>query len=224
MKIITGPWGTERSHFFPDILREVEGLAFISTCCLRAKLVAWCDCSLFSLWFPWEIQRIVDRFIVIQQLVCLLLCSSADPKCKVILSCKSHFLLTSYTLICWRSNPEARKSRKSKVPADFVHGTRRKKWAQEAFQATALLWSKKSVSSVFMYENNKKRIVERRKLLKHISLEINAIKCPVHLVTPLLSTFPPPLPLKPISESSVCLSKFSTLSFQSVFSFSHASL
>ena len=167
----------------------------------------------FSLWFPWETQRILDRFIVIQQLVCLLLCSSADPKCKVILSCESHFLLTSYTLICWRSNPEARKSRKSKVPADFVHGTRRKKWAQEAFQATALLWSKKSVSSVFMYENNKKRIVERRKLLKHISLEINAVKCPIHLVTSLLSTFPPPLPLKLISESSVCLSKFSTLSF-----------
>lgn len=73
----------------------------------------------------------------------------------------------------------------------------------------------------FYVWKQQKRIVERRKLLKHISLEINAVKCPVHLVTPLLSTFPPPLPLKPISESSVCLSKFSTVSIQSLKLFSY---
>lgn len=39
MKMVTSLLGTEVT-FFAGTLRAVEGLAFISTCCLHAKLVA----------------------------------------------------------------------------------------------------------------------------------------------------------------------------------------
>jgi hypothetical protein len=55
--------------------------------------------------------------------VCLLLSWSPDQKYKVTLPRESHFLPTSYTLICWHYNPEAKKSKMSEVPADFVQGT-----------------------------------------------------------------------------------------------------
>lgn len=156
MKITTGPWGTEVT-FFSDTLREVEGLAFISTCCLHAKLAAWYHRSPFVLfWLPWEIQRIVERFIVIQQLLCLLLSPSPDQKMQ------GHSVLwTSFSVDILHVNLLALKSRGKeeqnvKSSSRFCACNSRKKWAKQAFQAIALLWSERSVPSVFMYEKTEK--------------------------------------------------------------------
>lgn len=77
-KVIHRPFGSEVISGLPPFQGN-WGLAFVATCCAPAKLAAWYYCSNFILfWFLWGPQRIIERFIIIQQLACLPLSSPPD--------------------------------------------------------------------------------------------------------------------------------------------------
>ena len=147
--------GEQKSLFFLLLCEKLRvWLLSPPVVCMQSWLLDTTALCLF--WFPWEIQRIVERFIVIQQFVCLLLSSSPDQKMQ------GHSVLwTSFSVDILHTNLLALKSRGKeeqsvKSSSRFCACNSRKKWAKEAFQAIALLWSEKSVPSVFMYEKNKK--------------------------------------------------------------------
>lgn len=77
----------------------------------------------------------------------------------------------------------------SKVPADFVHGTVGKSESKTPCRQLAFFHPKEHSFSFYVWKQQRE-IVERHMLLKEISLEINPLKYPVHLVTPLLSDLP----------------------------------
>lgn len=77
----------------------------------------------------------------------------------------------------------------SKVPEDFVHQTVGKSERKTPCRQLAFFHPKEHSFSFYVWKQQK-GIVERHMLLKDISLEINALKYSVHLVTPLFLDLP----------------------------------
>lgn len=186
-------------------LGKFKGLAFISTCCLRYKLVVVPLLSFCFAVIPLRDSKDESRQLHCksQQLVYLCFCSSADKMQGHSVLWKS-FLLTSYTLIAGvkiQKQGRAESQKFQQISCIEQGGEKVKRGPSRQLP----FFDPKSVLPVFMWKQQK-RIVEKAQASKTHLPEINAVKCPVHLVLPALN-FPSPLPLKPISESSVCLSK-----------------